>query len=260
MGSSQYLKHLMIHTPFERPALAVQEWVTVVKTWRHPELRPVFTENSAIRRIMAKLIKPHHNCIDAGCHLGVVLSSMRRLAPRGHHLAFEPVPQKAAWLRRKFAHLPVEIHEAALGEARGTAEFHHYPDDSGFDSLAARDGEPGIVFKVDVVVMDEVVGDRRIDFLKVDVEGAELSVFRGARRLMQKWRPPIVFECTRTGLDQFGAEAAAVYDLLTDAGYRIHAPHEWLEGRPALSRTEFSEAMVYPFRAFNFLAMPPERN
>ena len=52
--------------------------------------------------------------MDIGCHIGSMLSTILRLAPRGQHWAFEPTPSKAAWLRAKFPE--VEVREMALTE------------------------------------------------------------------------------------------------------------------------------------------------
>src|SRR4051794_21084275 len=110
-------KASVIRTPFERPLNWVRRIRGRLEIRKHPEFRELFFESERIELALERLIGKTSNCIDVGCHLGSMLSTIMRLAPRGRHLAFEPVATKAALLRRKFPE--VEIHEAALGETPG---------------------------------------------------------------------------------------------------------------------------------------------
>jgi FkbM family methyltransferase len=196
------------------------------------------------------------NCIDAGCHLGSVLNEMVRLAPQGRHIGVEPLPYKAAWLRRKFP--MAEIHEVALGAEDSTVEFFYNPGRSGVSGLRSR--LDGVTDRLTVRCrrLDDLVPtDRRIGFLKMDLEGAEYEAFRGMRRLLAESRPVVLFECTKTGLDPFGRSASEVFALLErEARYRVYLIRDWLAGGPPLDEPGFAAAMIYPFRAFNFVAAP----
>ncbi|MFI5457592.1 MAG: FkbM family methyltransferase [Isosphaerales bacterium] len=59
--------------------------------------------------------------------------------------------------------------------------------------------------------------ERRIGFLKIDVEGAEFHVLRGARRVLGESQPIVLFECAREGLTNFGLTASQFFSLLTRA-------------------------------------------
>ena len=98
-------------------------------------------------------------------------------------------------------------------------------------------------------------------FIKLDVEGGELAALRGAASLLHRCRPTILFEWTRTGATAFGLDPAAIHDELTGgAGYQIYLIKSWLAGGSAVTRSEFIDAMTYPFAAFNFLARPTEQS
>jgi hypothetical protein len=64
----------------------------------------------------------------------------------------------------------------------------------------------------------------------------------------------VLFECTLGNTDE--AERHAIYDLFDSRGWRIWTVSDWLEGRESLSYQRFDQAIHYPFRAFNFLAIP----
>ncbi|EDN68012.1 Methyltransferase FkbM [Beggiatoa sp. PS] len=110
-------------------------------------------------------------------------------------------------------------------------------------------------FKVKCERLDDVVpADRHIDFIKVDVEGGELNVFRGANHLLQRCKPYILFECTQSGLTSFGFKPNDIFNFLTQQHYSVFLIKDWLDGKEPLNLEKFSLAMQYPFQAFNFIA------
>jgi FkbM family methyltransferase len=247
---------MLIRTPLEAPAFAVQSLLGLPKRWRHPELTGVFTEHQVMHKLLPRYIRRQSNCIDAGCHLGSFLAQILRLAPEGQHKAFEPMPYKAAWIKKKFPE--VDVHCAALSRTAGTAEFHHYKGKSGFDGLQpSNHGTDTSTITVPLEALDEVLpASYRLDFIKIDVEGAEVDLFHGAQRTLARCRPVIVFECVASGLQRFGRTASDVYDFMQDLGYRLHIPGDLLVSADHLSLDAFERSMVYPFRAFNFVALP----
>jgi hypothetical protein len=82
-----------------------------------------------------------------------------------------------------------------------------------------RQEAEGLKFQCDIVRLDDVI-DARISFLKIDVDGAELLVLRGAQRILRESRPPILFEAGGYTSD-FGYEQQAVFDFLSNCGYRF---------------------------------------
>jgi FkbM family methyltransferase len=251
----EYLKHLLIRTPLEAPAMQIQDFITAKTQQKNPKLHEVYKESKRLQEVILRFIKPSSNCIDIGVHLGSVLSEIIRIAPQGHHLAFEPTPYKAKWLRQKFPE--VKVFEIALSDQPGNADFYLNTEKSGFSGLSKHMGENSVVEKLSVSCdcLDNIVkSDRKIDFIKLDVEGHELGVLRGAKNLLQRDRPTILFECTNSGLTSSGYTASEVFEFLTQLQYSIFLPKELLENGQPLTWVEFDRSLQYPFKAFNFIA------
>jgi FkbM family methyltransferase len=248
------LKWMLVRSPCERPARALRAVWALRRLVRHPELHAVLVEDRILDRLLERVVEPDSRCVDVGCHLGGTLSRLLSLAPRGSHAAFEPIPYKAAWLRRKFPE--VEVHEAAVGAAAGPVEFYVQEARSGFSGIRLHDPEGRVhTLRVPCVRLDDALDPgRRVDLLKLDVEGGELAALRGAEALVRRWRPRILFECTESGLSAHGVTAAEVHAWLTSHGYEVYLPAEYLAGREPLSLERFAAAQRYPFQAFNFFA------
>jgi FkbM family methyltransferase len=251
----------LIGTPLQRPAEHLRRLWQLPERLRHPELREIHLEEDRIKSLMSRTITSGMNCIDVGCHLGSFLHEITRLSVNGKHIAVEPVPQKAAWLRRRFP--AVEVHQIVLGEEDGTVELFHDPRQSGYSSLGrhAHLGEATRVITVECKRLDDIVpAGRPIGFLKIDVEGAEFRVLRGARRLLRESQPVVLFECTQTMIAPLGVSAHQVFSLLTEEiGYDICFLKDWLSGGLPLDLPAFEASMVYPFQAFNYVAVPRSR-
>ena len=254
----EYLKHLLIRTPLEQPLQSLRRLAEAPKRRRHPELAELYAETDRIRILMRRVIGPSSHCIDVGAHLGSVLSFMIRLAPKGRHIAVEPLPLKAQWLRKKFPE--VDVQAVSLSDASGELTFFHNLTRSGYSSLlgGGKEGDRVVEIRVPCETLDGIVRDRpRVDFVKIDVEGAELKVFGGALETLRRHRPVVVFECTQDGLKNFGFRAGQVWECLSNsAGYEVYVVKDLTNGGEPLSEKLFEAAMAYPFRAFNFVGVP----
>jgi FkbM family methyltransferase len=256
-----YVKSLLIRTLLERPVQRLRDVSGIVGRLRHPELHEIHVEQDRIEQAMRKIIQNDANCIDIGCHIGSSLSLMLHYSPRGRHIAFEPVPEKAQWLRRKFPE--VEIKALALGDKHERLTFFQNVSRPGFSGFARGTATQDEVVEqtVDCEMLDNVVGaDRKYAFVKIDVEGAELLVLRGARQLIARDMPIILFESSHDGAAKLGLNREDLFALLVDElGYNIFLIKDFLNQRAPLDLAGFQEAAMYPFQAFNFLAVPAGR-
>jgi len=185
--------------------------------------------------IASRVLPPNGNSIDAGAHCGGILRHLLKLSPEGEHWAFEPIPNLARQLRRRFPRARVE--EVALADFSGAAEFHFLPDAAAYSSLLNRAdveaGQPVRLLPVNVRRLDDVIpADIPIALIKIDVEGAEAAVLRGAARLLQRHQPVVIFECAP-------AKLADCIPTLDSAGLRLYHPADFLAGK----RRQLDEVM-----------------
>jgi len=128
--------------------------------------------------------------VDVGANVGQTTETMLRTFAEPRVIAFEPSPVSFGALRKKYgSHPRVRIEQCGLGERDGTLPFNISSDFSVNDSfLMPTSAVPVESLLVPVRTLDrycEEQGILAIDLLKVDTQGYDLSVLRGARRLLE---------------------------------------------------------------------------
>ncbi|MEN3282166.1 MAG: hypothetical protein V7607_3306 [Solirubrobacteraceae bacterium] len=201
----------------ERPARAARHLLLPA------HVRADIRDHELLMALMERELREDSDCLDVGAHAGSVLREIVRLAPRGRHVAWEPLPALAAGLRADFP--GVVVREAALADEEGRRELTHVIDEPGWSGLAARptpaDG-PTETLMVCCERLDDALPDEvRPRFVKIDVEGAEALVLRGARATLRAHRPLIAFEHGRGSVEYHGTGPDDVHGLLSDLGYEI---------------------------------------
>ncbi len=154
-----------------------------------------------------KVCTPDTVCIDVGANIGYftcLAASRIGTGGRGRVIAFEPNPKLADLLRRNlqinWSMAPVTFHQCAVADAPGSVQLH-VPEGAAANGTLSRrpNTEPGDSLTVDAVRLDDVIArDLVVDVLKIDVEGHEYGVLRGARdviarspdiRIVMEWSP-----------------------------------------------------------------------
>lgn len=210
-------------------------------------------------RIMRNVLRSDSVAIDIGAFQGGMLRHMFRFAPKARHLAFEPLPRNCARLRAAFPR--AIVHECALGDRFGQVTFYEGLDHPALSGLRRRAEDlPLERFREIQVPLDTLDGrvprDLPIAFVKVDVEGGELAVFRGGLETLRRNRPVVLFECGLGGADYFDADPRAVFDLITvEIGLELSLLGDWLARQPPLSREAFLDQFENR-RNFYFVAHP----
>ena len=205
------------------------------------------TSEPAVQHLMQELLRPGFRVYDIGANVGFFTTLAARLVgPGGEVVAFDPLDANITLLRRNLAlnaFTHVGIRQEAVGDRDGEMDFL-VAAESTLGRLASVANEaPELVDRrqVPVVRLDSLVSAGVLkppDFVKVDVEGAEAAVLRGAETLLRTARPLLLIELHGTN--------AAMAEALAAQGY---------EGADCESRQPIREA------AWNahILAIPTER-
>lgn len=206
-------------------------------------------------RFLRRWLRPGMRALDVGASFGVYTSAIARaLGPEGLVWAFEPTPDTAALLERSLALNALgntSVTKAAVTDHVGKVRFALNPS-SEVNAISAR-GAPGAAqVEVECTTLDQAAathGWRDLDFIKLDVEGAELEAVGGARSLLQKETPLVMFEI------KAGAQVdLRVLDPLAAAGYGFY---RLLPGMLALRPFDRAQP-VEPFQ-LNLFACKPDR-
>ena len=194
---------------------------------------------------MQKVCKPESNCIDVGCHKGEILDLFLQNAPKGTHFGFEPIPDLFKNLVVKYAGKPnCRLFDIALSDKAGTSGFNYVVSNPSYSGLLKRDydhpNEQDTQITVKTERLDELLPpDIRIDLIKIDVEGGELLVLRGAVRTLARCKPVVIFEHGLGASELYGASPEQVYDLLAQCGLQVSLMSRFLKNGMPFTREEF---------------------
>lgn len=174
---------------------------------------------------LARWVLPGSTVVDVGAHYGVYSLALASLVgEHGHVVAVEPDPHALRVLRfqlelNRFNN--VEVIEAGLGDANGTGTLHLHPDPSRASLIPLPEDGVGDE-TIRIARLDDLVPpERRVTFMKVDVEGFELAVFRGARRVLRRDRPVVLFEFLPPAAKNEAPSRLEAWELLREDGYTI---------------------------------------
>lgn len=165
--------------------------------------------------------------VDAGANLGLATLYFSRIYPRARFVCYEPAPANFVHLQKNLALNPrvkAKVVAKALADHEGTADFY-LSKHAGSHSLERIDATAKQKVRVKVATLDRELVRLRLAgkrlFIKVDVEGTELALFRGARRTLSS-AVAVVGEISRP------VDAPAVRELLARAGLRMEMKSDTL--------------------------------
>lgn len=193
-------------------------------------------------RIMRKVLTPDAVCIDVGAHKGEVLDDMIALAPNAVHMAFEPIPSFYNDLILRYEG-KAKVFNLALSDKAGSTTFQHVvsnPAYSGMKQRAYQQEETIEEIKVEMARLDDLVKlEQKIDLIKIDVEGAELQVLKGAEQLLKKWKPTIIFEHGKGASEFYGTSPQLLFEFLSNCGMKVSIMKSYLEGKAPMNLADF---------------------
>ncbi len=175
-----------------------------------------------------RFVAPGMVVIDGGANCGVyTVAAARLVGPSGRVLSFEPGSEALRVLTKNIeinCLTNVQAHCAALSDTDGRARLYHHEYGPISLSLARSgnatiDSEPVVTRALDEVIRKEDAG--RLGFIKLDVEGAEELVLRGAFQIIAHSCPTILFEVNPAASMQLGLQPHGAWELLRNWGYRF---------------------------------------
>jgi FkbM family methyltransferase len=179
--------------------------------------------------LILKMIRPGSTVLDVGANVGWYSLNIAKAVPGVRIFAFEPIPDTFKNLCTNIRINGVSNIEAqnfGLSDKAGKIVFY-FCDDSSGSASAANIGERSDAREIpcQIMTMDEFVEDRqlKIEFIKCDVEGAELLVFRGAGKCLASQKPVILVEMLRKWSAKFHYHPNEIISLLSDIGYGCYA-------------------------------------
>lgn len=209
--------------------------------------------------LMAEFAGESRVFFDIGANIGwySLLFSKRFPALETH--AFEPLPRTFRYLER---HVElngcrnIRLHNRGLSDKDGELEFFLNP--AGSANAASANHTPGQaveILKCPVGRLDDFVRESGAvpDFIKCDVEGAELFVFRGAVETLRRHRPAVFTEMLRKWAADFHYHPNEIIELFGDLGYRCYSITDQGKLREFRSMDESTVET-------NFFFLDPERH
>lgn len=228
--------------------------------------------DESYRLFMPKVVRPGDWAIDAGGQKGwYAMQLARAVGPTGQVLTVEADPTAAELLQanlRRNGIANVRLFREAAGDATREVEFHLNAFVGWSSMTPSLLQQAGVTRRAMVPMrpLDDMLAEAapgvgaRVSFLKIDVEGAEAKVLRGATRILTEHAPLIWMEINPSSLAAAGSSAAELGRILEPFGYRFwrgRGEQRWPRKlrswfRPCGRLAELSEDM-------DVLCVPPSR-
>jgi FkbM family methyltransferase len=182
--------------------------------------------------MVRKHLSPGSTFVDIGANFGIYsLMAAPVVGSAGHVIAVEPNPEALKLLQANLAASDagmVGVAPVACSDAESTLDLYVAPQgNTGETSLsktnASQEGEASHVYKVRARPLDDIIresGVTRVDAIKIDVEGAEYLVLKGAQQTLDRYHPMLLVEIVERQLQAMGTSSAQVKEFLRAHGYR----------------------------------------
>jgi FkbM family methyltransferase len=180
-----------------------------------------------VAQILFAILDEGSTYVDVGANNGYYYTlQVAKHFPASTVFAFEPNPKILHHLQMnvQFNQLDnVHVLPKALSDYIGKASLTL---DLGANSfLTFRKNPVFEIYEVDCFTLDHFVSDRgirKMDLVKVDIEGGEMKFLNGARKTIETMAPKIILELKQHLLERSGSDEEEVVSFLTEMGYEVH--------------------------------------
>ena len=176
-------------------------------------------------KFLKKIIKPGQTVLDVGANMGwYSIHFSKWVGQSGKIFAFEPVPEiyeeLTSNINLNFCQ-NIIVFNCALGNQNESVLFN-VSDFEGGSGASSENLKFGKEIKVSKRKLDDVMNEHNldnIDFLKIDIEGGELNMLKGAEKLIEKYKPKLLLEIVDIHCDRFQYLPEDVCNFLFNKGY-----------------------------------------
>ncbi len=182
--------------------------------------------------MILKLIEPNYHIFDIGANMGWYSLNIAKLYPNTKISSFEPIPFTFRCLKRNVkinSVQNIEIYNFGFSDEEKDLTFYLQPESSVSASSAnITESLNAIEVVCNVKKLDDFIykNNSTVDFIKCDVEGAELFVYQGGFKSIQKNLPIIFTEMLRKWSAKFNYHPNDIINLFKSIGYRCFLARE----------------------------------
>lgn len=173
--------------------------------------------------------------IDCGSNIGLSVVYFKKLCPNARVLAYEPDEQIAQTLQKNidsFGLQNVELNRAAIWIHDNGVEFQ---EEGGFSGRISKEGDIKNIVKVPSVRLERILKEHdRVDFLKMDIEGAEFEVLTDCKNELKRIDHIFIEYHSHISEEQ---NLHLILNMLTDIGYRYHIQEAFVRQKPFFEDT-----------------------
>lgn len=212
-------------------------------------------------RILNQLLSREKTFIDVGANQGEFTLFAAKRLQKGRVIAFEPTSYMYERLAQNVAlngFRNVDLVKKALSDKPGQlpiyapmGKFHDATVNAGLPSLYKTGASSDYLETIDVTTLDAYVRlarPARIDVIKVDIEGAELSMLHGAAETIGSFRPILIIEVSRVTCRAAGYDSGEILKYIESQGYRMERILSGGRTQPIGSAilTDYQNVVCYP--------------
>ncbi len=175
-------------------------------------------------RTLFSLCSPTSHVLDIGANIGWTALRLAGIAREGRVIGFEPDPMNFDQCHSNVERNDlknIQVYPLALGDRAGSASMEvRTPSNRGGNRISPAGTEPGKM--VEVMRLDDFLSAHpldRVDLIKMDVEGFELHVLRGAEKTLRQFKPSLFIEVDDNNLRDQGDSAPLLVRFLEQLGY-----------------------------------------
>lgn len=198
-----------------------------IRRWKWDMLFELYEKDTCA--LFKKTVKPGMTVIDIGAHIGYYSRiAAKRVGRAGVVYAFEADPENFALLKKNTRHFTnVKLCPLALSDRTGTIDFYHYDDKSGAHSTLPNVPLDFKKRKLTVPSSDldsflAHEGVRRVDVIKMDIEGGETAALCGMARTLSRTKV-LVTEFAPAWIEATRSTAVEFLQMIESCGFIIHA-------------------------------------